>query len=282
MISPNQIETRIRELEDLIKRKTTAVGHAPVGTIHANPRNGITYFDYICSYPTAADLSATRSDQQLRRRLNPHDVRDQGLLQALAQKDYDEKILKAALQELSILKKLQHFYLKGIPEDIYDRLTPARQKLVLPIRPTDAQYAEAWLRKHLPEGRSLPDDKGFKTNRGERVRSKSEMMIANMLLPLNPNYIYERALLLTDHLTGKPRYVYPDFCVLNVRTRKEYLYEHFGKMGDPDYVYRNLNKLIDYANAGYIVGKNLVLTMESLECPLTPEVVETVIREYFL
>lgn len=87
---------------------------------------------------------------------------------------------------------------------------------------------------------------------------------------------------LIDHLTGLPRTVYPDFFVLNTRTRKAYLWEHFGKMGDPEYVCDNLNKLIDYSNAGYIVGKNLILTMESLECPLTPEIIETVIREYFL
>ena len=270
MLTLKQIQTRITELEQMIRSKSKALSLAPRGMLWANPRNGVTHFDYF------------DPDSAKRRRLSATDKQDLKLLRALAQRDYDQRILSTAEKELRILKKLVPLYSRGNPESIYTRLIPARQELVTPIYPTDKQYADAWLEKYLPESRSLPENTGFKSERGEYVRSKSELMIANMLLLRDPYYIYEKLVTLTDHLTGERYPAHPDFFVLNTRTRKAYLWEHLGKMGDAGYVETNINKLIDYAQAGYILGKNLIITMETKHCPLLPETIETVIEEYFL
>ena len=95
-------------------------------------------------------------------------------------------------------------------------------------------------------------------------------------------YHYECAVETIDHLTGMPRTRYPDFYVLNTRTRRAYYYEHFGKCDDPDYVNDNLNKLIDYANAGIVAGINLIMTFETRQTPLTPEGVEALVENYLM
>ena len=52
------------------------------------------------------------------------------------------------------------------------------------------------------------------------------------------------------------------------RTREIILWEHFGRMGDEEYVKNALQKVHAYEQNGYSCGKNLIITEESAECPL--------------
>jgi len=57
----------------------------------------------------------------------------------------------------------------------------ALDKLIVPVTLTDAQYTEEWQNVSW-QGRSFSDEApGFTTVRGERVRSKSEIIIADTL-----------------------------------------------------------------------------------------------------
>lgn len=69
----------------------------------------------------------------------------------------------------------------------------------------------------------------FQTARGEKVRSKSEVMIADTLQRFGVPYKYEYPLKLRKFTA------YPDFYCLNLRTRKEYYWEHFGMMDNVEY-----------------------------------------------
>ena len=73
------------------------------------------------------------------------------------------------------------------------------------------------------------------TLRGERVRSKSEAMIADTLYRLKIPYKYECPLTIRRK-TGTSRNtktIYPDFTCLNVRLRQEFVWEHFNRYGHP-------------------------------------------------
>ena len=67
------------------------------------------------------------------------------------------------------------------------------------------------------------DKTEFYTKRGERVRSKSEILIANTLNDNNIPYRYECPV---EVDIGKK--LYPDFMVLNRKQRKEFYWEHLG------------------------------------------------------
>ena len=113
--------------------------------------------------------------------------------------------------------------------------------------------------------------------KGERVRSKSEVFIANAMYFRNVPYLFETRLYLIGY--GN---VLPDFAVLDVRTRKTIIWEHLGKMGDPAYVERNLRKINGYLRTGYVIGETLILTFESEQQPLNTVFIENAIAHYFL
>ena len=109
-----------------------------------------------------------------------------------------------------------------------------------------------------------PEQRVFETTSGHIVRSKSELQIDDHLYYQNLIYRYESELWLP---IGKT--IYPDFTVLHPTENRLIFIEHFGRMDDPDYaMYNALRRLMDYARSGYILGRDVFFTMESLKHPL--------------
>lgn len=71
-----------------------------------------------------------------------------------------------------------------------------------------------------------------RTSRNEPVRSKSEVIIANLLHAKKVTYHYEQPL----ELDGVPKY--PDFTIVNDDTGVTYYWEHCGMLRDPAYAKR--------------------------------------------
>ena len=272
MILSDLVKNRIQYLKQLIDKKTFSLSGAPSGYLEIKPQGQRVYFDYC--YMTEAGRT--------KRYMRVTDPDDQALIRAVAQRDYDRIIVRLAEKELKQLERLDALYEKGEIESVYGMINKARQPLVTPIRLPDDQYADWWQEQKLKKAVIPPEVMTFETERGEKVRSKSEVFIANTLRQRDRKYHYEIAVTVTDHLTGRKRTVYPDFYVLNPRTRKAYYWEHLGKCDDPDYVNRNLNKLIDYRRAGIISGVNLIMTFETKEFPFSPEMADEVINTYLI
>ena len=84
-----------------------------------------------------------------------------------------------------------------------------------------------------------------RTKRGDLVRSKSEVIIANELLAQSVDrYEYEAPLVLPDGRT-----LYPDFTVMDDDTGERYYWEHLGLLHNPDYAIRWTRKLDAYRKA---------------------------------
>lgn len=259
-------------LERLIKEKERSTSRAPRGSLAIKPQRDRFYYDYIPSEAQGAQ----------KRYLKTSNPQDRELARSLAQRDYDLSILRIARAELKPIARLTKIYKNGYPEELYTRLHEARRELVTPIRPTDEQYAAEWQARCHKQAVIAADATTIQTKRGEHVRSKSEVFIADALQKHDIKYHYECAVETIDHLTSMSRMRYPDFYVLNARTRKAYYWEHFGKCDDPDYVNDNINKLIDYRDVGIVQGVNLIMTFETAQIPFGPEQAESIIRQYLL
>ena len=208
--------------------------------------------------------------------------------QQLAQKDYDADIITLLQKEIKaterfikqIAGKKTKTGLLSKTQALYGKMCLVRQNLVAPITLTDKQYKAKWLDVKW-EG--LPFNPGtpvYTTINGVRVRSKSEVLIADALVRLGVPFRYEYPLKLSKQQTHETIKLYPDFLCLNLRTRQEFYWEHFGLMDSQDYAQNTTSKLHLYAENKIHLGKNLIITMETQIEPLTPDIIEQEIVEF--
>ena len=197
------------------------------------------------------------------------------LVSRLAGKDYRERLIKAIRREKKAIERCLAEYPKISAEQIYERLPERRRKLFTPLIETDDMFAERWENMEY-KGKSISGDSPeLITQRGEQVRSKSEVIIANMLLKEGIPYRYEYPVRLWGYGT-----VYPDFTVLNIRKRKEMFWDHFGMMDDPDYASKAVKKLISYNKNKIFPGDRLIITSETRTEPLNIRQIRDVIQFY--
>lgn len=195
---------------------------------------------------------------------------------ALAQRDYNRKLLKILKANLL---NLDNFIKTYKPQNFlvcYEKLPQARKKLITPVFINNSEYARLWQKKEYEHKPQEPDG-NFLTLKNEKVRSKSEIIIANLLKDHGIPYHYEFPVTLKN---GQK--LYPDFLCLNVRTRQEFFWEHCGKMSDSDYTNNMTKRLRQFAATGIITGKNLILTMETDTAPLSTKEVEQVIKTFLM
>ncbi|MBR5597316.1 MAG: hypothetical protein IKW30_07910 [Lachnospiraceae bacterium] len=152
-----------------------------------------------------------------------------------------------------------------------------RQELVTPLVLTDEMFVRQWEQEVFVSNPYHLEEKVYLTPKEELVRSKSELMIANIYYELNIPYRYEAELCLKN---GKVKF--PDFTLLNVNKREVIYHEHFGLLDDETYRKANFNKLDEYRKNGIYIGKNLILTYEAEGSYLNICELKQMCREIFL
>ena len=113
-----------------------------------------------------------------------------------------------------------------------------------------------------------------RTARGELVRSKSEVIIANALYYHNLDYVYEPELMLEGKIYR------PDFKIEEADTGDVWYWEHCGMMDDPKYKKRWEKKKTFYKKNGIEEGKNLIVTYDE-DGSLNSQKLEEIIKEIF-
>ena len=112
-----------------------------------------------------------------------------------------------------------------------------------------------------------------RTKRGEMVRSKSEVIIANMLYDSDIDYSYELELNLKD---GTKRC--PDFTIS--KSGKTFYWEHLGMLQNDDYRKSWDIKRKQYEENGIVEGKNLIISKDGLDGSLDSQEIDRLIGEY--
>ena len=279
-LSPNQlatqIEKRLADLQKILTAKKKSYEKAPQGRIRISQKGG---------HPEYYLVTERGS---LRGKYLPHS--QETLARQLAQKDYDARLIKLLQKEISALQNYmkQTSNSRAIPE-LYDSLCPARRALITPVTHTDDQYAAHWQDVSWTGRPFAPDAPYICTAHGERVRSKSEVIIADTLFRYNIPYRYEFPITLKRINSDDIRRdfsssvtLYPDFLCLNTRTRQEFYWEHLGLMDDPDYSKNAAGKLRLYTENGILPGRNLIITMETQSEPLSSRTIEQIITSFLL
>lgn len=255
------IDERIVFLQGLVQKKKREIEKAPKGILNVARRgNRIQYY------------FKSSSNEKVRKYLK----KSQGaLIKALCQKDYDKRVVEAAERELIHLIRLQNHYKKGDCEAIYQKLIPERREWIEPIELSDDEFVVQWLQQDYPRKSFREGTPEYYTDNGERVRSKSEILIANALKKHNIPYRYEAPLYLKGLGT-----IHPDFTVLNVSERKEYYWEHMGQMDNPEYIEQALQRISAYEKNDIFPGDRLILSHETFKYPINSRNIEKLIFQY--
>ncbi len=281
MTLKEQLVSETKELQSVLQQAEKSLKDAPEGHLRLARRGKTVQYYQRPEQKLSSEKLSQNSNQNSSRKT--YDCgkyisrKQEGLPERLAQKDYDELVVKCTKERLVLLEKLLEKWDRTDIARNYENLCPERQKLISPYIATQEQYIKAWKEQTYT-------GKGFErgtvelfTSRGERMRSKSEIIIADMLDKYGIPYKYENPVYL--HGVGT---VYPDFTILNLHQRKEIYWEHFGMMDSPEYCEKALKKLETYQRNGYLLGDRLIITYETSRYPLETETMERNIRQYCL
>ena len=261
-IEREQLENRIRILE---KR----ISHAPEGMLRIAHNKGVPQFykRFVSNDTIGEYISKKKMDE----------------IKALAQRDYDQKLLSLYLNKKRQIDRFLEGQLDAAGEErlddreIYSSLSRDRKDLIQPLEVDDETYIRLWesvTYQGKDFGENVPE---LFSEKGERVRSKSEKLIADKLYMMGVPYRYEYPL-----QSEIGRNIYPDFTLLNVSNRKEYIWEHFGMMDNAEYCQKAIKKLNQYIRMGIYPGERLLVTYETSQMPIDMLVVKTMVEKYFL
>lgn len=151
-----------------------------------------------------------------------------------------------------------------------DRSETARRLTNLFVAPSPVKIDDILFEDHLVH----------RTARGEMVRSKSEVIVANCLHDHGIEYSYERQL----NIDGVTRY--PDFTIEDMESGMTFYWEHCGMLHVPSYRHRWEEKLAWYRSHGIVPLEEgngeqgtLIVTRDEENGSIDSEKIDTIIKD---
>jgi len=252
----------------IVKQCKEILASTPKGSLYIRPRKKGAAFYQIQKIKTDKGWKNTEK--------NITDNPD--LILALTEKKLAEEQLKRCEINLKYLKQLAVKYAAYDFNSVAESLAPS--------------YNSAWTKhiEHLLEIQAnAPYDKApvyadrhiHKTTAGFLVRSKSEVIIANLLHSYGIPFRYEEKF---PYPNEDGKYYYPDFVILLPNGERIY-WEHLGLLSNKKYCIHNAEKLHHYQLNGVYIGKNLIITQDdndgNCNSAFTEQIIQTFILSHF-
>jgi len=256
----DHLQKERQKFKNVEKNATERLRKAPEGTIYINKHNNGVQFYH-------------RKDQEKKPGVYLP-AKEKEIAHALIQKKYDQHVASAAGKQVAALDRFIQKYDPDCLKRIYETASDFRKEIIIPEELPDRIYAEKW--QNMPFepkeiGEEVPEQY---SDKGERVRSKSEVMIADALAQAGIPYRYECPLHLGNVL------LHPDFTILRLSDRSQLYWEHLGRMDDSGYVIKNLRRITIYEQNGIMPGIKLIVTMETGVQPINQSIIKQMIRTY--
>jgi len=256
-------QTRKAELMKVLQETTKASERAPSGRLRFDRKGNTVQYYHRLEHSDNKGIYLKRKQDSL--------------AVALAQKAYDSKLTDELKVQIDALANFLDEYRPEKIDEIFDAYHECRKKLIRPVKLSDQDYINRWMSVEYVKKSFDENSAEYYTAKGERVRSKSEILIADALNRFNIPYRYE----FPTTIPGLG-VCYPDFTCLNVRSRKEYIWEHFGMMADPKYSENAIDKIEKYIITGLCNESGLIMTFETKNHPINARLIEHHIRQYLL
>ena len=262
-----EAQKEVNRLEKLLKRVKEFLNYAPEGCLKYQTKGTKTYF--------YQQYMNDRTKKWDRRYIKNKEVELAGML---AQKQYYLMIKPILENNLHILKSLLNKYHPEELQKIFEELSTVRRNLIEPLEESVEVRVRNWYAEEYEKNIFHSENLKFETEQGELVRSKSELIIANILYQHKNKILYKYERPLNIRMDGMIKTIYPDFTILNITTGKITYWEHAGRMDNPDYADDFVKKTNAYIQNDMLLGRDVLITYESMEHPLEISVVRKIVE----
>ena len=138
-----------------------------------------------------------------------------------------------------------------------------------------------WMRKKEAEkaeyGPWHPEGLIHTVSNGIKVRTKSEMAIAEILLRNGIPFVYE-----LPHVLRNGKIVHTDFTILStIDYKTEFLLEHEGSMADSGYRDKHAWRVENYYLSGYVPNVNIFFTYDGMNGSVDGESIQRIVDGWF-
>ena len=194
---------------------------------------------------------------------------DQHTLHRITADKYREKKYEILIGNIAALEKALKLIRNTEDEEIIKVLPKACREAIGFLRSSEEGSAVIQSQNNY-----CREELTVTVSNGLKVRTREELIIAEILIELGIKFQYEKALTLTETVeledgTVIRRYetVYPDFTIF-LADGSEFYLEHCGMLSDRNYRERFFRKLRLYFENGIHSPRNLLLTMAGNGMPL--------------
>ncbi len=240
----------------------------PAGCLKHQKRGAYTYF-----YQQYRNENTKKIERKF---INKDNMK---LVKLLAQKQYYWHLQSIIEINLKVLKHLVERYCPEKMDRVFDELSDECKDFITPLKGSREDRIREWYEEKYEMNSAYPENLRYETEQGELVRSKSEVIIANILYQHRDVLLYKYECPLKVKVAGKIIIIYPDFKIMNIRTGKITYWEHAGLMDMSDYADDFVRKVNTYINNNLLVGRDVVFSYETSENPLDTSVLRRMVEE---
>ena len=218
--------------------------------------------------------------------------KDPDTLRQLCRKAYLKEALLRISDNIKCLTAAKSRYATLHPDEIIENLPKVyhtvpkeyffpdiTKDLLTKVAEKDAELAakvKAWIEEPYEQSTYMPEKKIHITSRGEKMRSKNEVLHAETMYRLGIPFRYEPVLHIgTNNLI-------PDFTALRIRDAKIFYMEHCGMTNNKEYMDHHKWKMRTYEAAGIVPWDNLIVTYGDVHGNVDLRIIESELRSKLL
>lgn len=192
--------------------------------------------------------------------------------QLLSQVEYYDNLRIVLEDRIKRMKRLEKVWVDDPFTYIEEKMSLGKRKFIKSPVVSDQTYIDNWLTQEYKSLGFKEDYPEFYARNNLRVRSKSEVIIADMLDEVGIPFLYEKPVKLGSGV------VHPDFTLLDIGNRKEIYWEHFGMMDDIEYRNNAFFKIRNYESNGLFQHDSFIYTFETNVFPLNIKEIRKMIK----
>lgn len=264
MISKQQLEDELECYKSQLKRVTHEINvlekKAPEGAKLCVARHGRGYQYYL----------RTEKSEKTGKYIRKRDIK---LAEILAQIEYDHNLITILQKSIQKMESLKRTWVENPFMAAKEKMSSGKGEMIKLHYITDEVYVQKWKSQEYQSLGFAKDYPEYYTRQGLRVRSKSEVIIADILDEAGVHFLYEKPLVLSSGT------VHPDFTVLNLKERKEVFWEHFGMMDDIEYRNNAFLKIRQYEASGFYQSDSIIWTFETGRYPINTKDIRNMVKK---